>query len=170
MNYRTGNADSIIYKIRNGKGWAEPFDFGNIAKAKKVLSIVLDSVVGDLRNNVEGKTIFIPDYIKYALPATEKQFTGNFPSGTCVTVDKDMVFGVHWNDVDHNRIDLDLSLMNPETGKIGWDSNYRTEERDILFSGDMTSAGGKNGATELFYVQRQLKQEFIMFLNYYNYN
>ncbi len=170
LNYRTGNAESIIYKIRNGKGWAEPFNFGNTAKAKKVLSIVLDSLVGDIRNNVEGKKIFIPDYIKYALPATEKQFTGNFPSGTCVTVDKDMVFGVHWNNVGHSRIDLDLSLMNPETGKIGWDSSYRTEERDILFSGDMTDAHGKNGATELFYVQRQLKQEFIMFLNYYNYN
>ncbi|KKM67244.1 hypothetical protein LCGC14_1473100, partial [marine sediment metagenome] len=170
LNYRTGNAESIIYKIRNGKGWAETFDFGNSAKAKQTLGIVLDSLVGDIRNNVEGKKIFIPDYIKYALPATEKQFTGNFPSGTCVTVDKDMVFGVHWNNVDHSRIDLDLSLMSPETGKIGWDSSYRTDDRSILFSGDMTDAHGENGATELFYVKRKLKEEFIMFLNYYNYN
>jgi hypothetical protein len=38
-----------------------------------------------------------------------------------------------------------------------------------LFSGDITDACGKHGASELFYVQRQSEQELIMFVNYYNY-
>lgn len=80
-----------------------------------------------------------------------------------------MIVGVHWNNVKDNRIDLDLSLLSIKTGKIGWDSSYRTEDRDILFSGDMTDCG-PNGASELFYVQRQEGNTFIMFVNYYNYN
>lgn len=170
LKYRTKNADSILYKIRNGKGYASSFHFEKNQAAKNILDIIIRSLVESMRKNVAGKKIYIPSYIRYALPATEKQFTGNFPSGTCITVPKDMVFGIHWNDVDGERIDLDLSLMNMQAGKIGWDSSYRTEDRTILFSGDMTDSGGENGASELFYVKRQLKQEFIMIVNYYNYS
>jgi len=169
LNYRITDADSILYKIRNGKGFATDFSFTKKAEAEQILDLVLNSFIRDIGNKVKGKKIFIPNYIQYALPTTEKQFVGNFPCGTCITVPKDMLFGIHWNNVDGRGIDLDLSLMNTEIGKIGWDSSYRTEDRTILFSGDMTDAGGKHGASELFYVKRQAIQEFIMFVNYYNY-
>lgn len=169
LNFRTKDVDSILYKIRNGKGYATSFSFDNKDEAKKVLKIVLESMVEDVKKNVNGKRIYIPENIVYALPATEKQFTGDLPSGTCITIPKDMIVGVHWNNVKDSRIDLDLSLLSIKTGKIGWDSSYRTEARDILFSGDMTDCG-PNGASELFYVQRQADNALIMFVNYYNYS
>ena len=170
LKYRTSNADSILYKIRNGKGFALDFSFGNKYLTERVLAVVLDSLVKDLKENVEGKKIYIPPYMEYALPATEKQFTGNFPSGTCVRVSGDMIFGVHWNNVEGSRIDLDLSLVNIEQGKIGWDASYRTGDRRILFSGDMTDASGEKGASELFYAKSYREEEFIAFINYYNYS
>jgi len=169
LRFRTRDVDSILYKIRNGKGYATSFSFAQKNEAKKVLDVVVNSIVEDVKKNVEGKKIYIPDYIDYSLPATEKQFTGNFPSGTCVTIPKDIIFGIHWKNVKQNRIDLDLSLISPEGGKIGWDGSYRTGDEDILFSGDMTDAYG-GGATELFYVRRQSKKSLILFVNYFNFD
>ncbi|GAG61286.1 unnamed protein product [marine sediment metagenome] len=81
-----------------------------------------------------------------------------------------MIFGVHWENVGSGQIDLDLSLLSPTTGKLGWDAGYRSESGDILYSGDVTTAPKPDGATELFYVKKQLKDEFIFFVNYYNYD
>lgn len=161
---------SIMYRIRNGKAFAKEivgYNKEQKKEAKKVLDIVLASIIKDVSKNVKGKKIYIPEHMTYTLPATEKQFTGDFPSGTYVTVPKDMVFGVHWKNVPGHRVDLDLSLLSPETGKIGWDSYYRTSDRNIMFSGDMTDAPGK-GASELFYVKRQKMEAFIMLVNYFN--
>ena len=168
LKFRTKEVSSIIYKLRNGKGYATDFSFKNKEKAKKIFNIVMESITKDIKKNVKGKKIYIPEHITYTLPATEKQFTGDFPSGTYISIPKDMIFGVHWDNVNGNRIDLDLSLINP-TGKMGWDSSYRTEDRSILFSGDVTSAPKPNGALELFYVKRQKMEEHILLVNYFNY-
>jgi len=167
LKYRTKDVDSILYRIRNGKGYATDFNFDNKEGAKQVLDIVLNSIVEDISKNVKGKKIYIPENITYTLPATEKQFTGNFPSGTYVTIPRDMVFGVYWENVKGNRIDLDLSVISKST-KIGWDASYRSDEGDILFSGDLTDA--QKGATELFYVRKQEDDALILFVNYYNFD
>lgn len=170
LNFRTKERDSILYRIRNGKSYATGFTFNYRDEADRVLSIVLDSVMEDIRGNVEGKKIFIPENVVYALPATEKQFTGDFPSGSYVAIPKDMVFGVHWENVKGHRVDLDLSLLSA-AGKMGWDARYRSEDSGILFSGDITDAGGPNGASELFYVSKQSSNphSYIVFVNYFNY-
>jgi hypothetical protein len=167
LKFRTKNVESILYRIRNGKGYATAFSFGSKNEAEVVLNIVLDSIAQDVSKNVGGKKIYIPKYVNYSLPATEKQFTGNFPSGTYVSIPNDMVAGIHWNNVKQHRVDLDLSLI-AETGKIGWDGYYRTDDRDVLFSGDVTDA--RNGASELFYVKKQARKAFIVFVNYYNFD
>ena len=169
LKYRTKDVDSILFKIRNGKGYATEFNFKNKDEANNILKIVVESIINNVKKNVKGKKIYIPENIKYSLPATEKQFIGDFPAGTYVNVDKDMVFGINWKNVDSHRIDLDLSLINPSVGKIGWDGGYRSGDKSILFSGDITNAGGKNGASELFYVKRQKKEAFILLVNYFNY-
>ena len=168
LKFRTKDAESILYRIRNGKGYATAFSFDKQAEAEMVLGIVLDSIAKDVSKNVKGKKIYIPDTINYSLPATEKQFTGNLPSGSYVVLPNDMIAGVHWNNVNHHRIDLDLSLISLETGKVGWDSWYRTEARDVMFSGDVTDA--RNGASELFFVAKQKKKAFIMNINYFNFD
>jgi hypothetical protein len=170
LKYRTKDVDSILYKIRNGKGYATDFNFEPKDSARDVLKTVLSSIVEDVAVNVKGKKIYIPENIVYAIPATEKQFTGNLPSGTYVTIPKDIIVGIHWEDVDLNRIDLDLSLISTSKGKFGWNSYYRSEGGDILFSGDMTSAPKPNGASELYYIKRQTKDYFIMMVNYFNYD
>lgn len=168
LKYRTTNADSIMYRIRNGKGYSTEFSFDHVDEANDVLDIVVAHVVSRLKKKLEGKKIFIPEYIKYALPATEKQFTGYFPSGTCITIPNDMIFGIHWKNVKGHRIDLDLSVVDSGI-KIGWDGDYRSDSRDILFSGDITDPPAKKGATELFYVGRgDDPKSLIVCLNYYN--
>jgi hypothetical protein len=168
---------SILYKIRNGSGYVKDFSFNNKDKAKDVLNEVLNSIAKDIEPNVKGKVIYIPDYVNYTLPATEKQFTGFFPSGTCIELPNDMLFGIHWNNVkgtgkenksSYHRIDLDLSLMSA-TAKYGWDGYYRNAESEILFSGDMTDATPPKGATELFYIKKQLEQSLVLMVNNYNY-
>lgn len=169
LNFRTKDINSIVYKVRNGKGYATKFDFPRVDELGLAYRFVLGSIVNDLRPQVEDKKIYIPKNIKYALPATEKQFSGNFPSGSYVTLPKNIVIGVHWENVGRSRIDLDLSMINLND-KYGWDSNYRNEGRTLLFSGDLTDAQKPYGATELFYVKKQTKDAFIMSLNYFNFD
>jgi hypothetical protein len=169
LKLRTTNADSILYKVRNGKGYATEFKFSEHQDAQVLLDLVLNSIIKDVEKNVKDKKIYIPEAINYALPATEKQFTGMFPSGTYIEVPKDMVFGVHWDNIGHNRIDLDLSLLTTDQ-KYGWDASYRNDERTILFSGDMTDALKPNGASELFYVKKQEDTAVLMLVNYFNFD
>jgi hypothetical protein len=168
LNYKNQEVTSILYRVRNGKSYAKEYNSNDIRVRGAfglILETVLNSIIGDM--HVKGKKIYIPNHIVYALPATEKQFTGNFPSGSYIKIPHDMVVGIHWKDVNHHRIDLDLSLVNVDAGKFGWDSTYRNKDRTILFSGDMTAA--PKGASELFYIKKQQNANFIMFVNFYNY-
>jgi len=168
LNFRTKDAGSILYKIRNGKTYATSFNFDNKGEAERVFNIVLASIADDVSKNVNGKKVYLPDTINYSLPATEKQFIGTIPFGSYVSLPSTMIMGVHWDNVNHNRIDLDLSLMSPETGKIGWDNTFRTDNKTILFSGDMTDAD--DGASELFFIKTQDNKHLIVSLNYFNFN
>lgn len=170
LKYRTKDVDSILYRIRNGKGYATNFSFEDKESANLILTVVLNSIIEDVKKNVNGKRIYIPDYIHYALPATEKQFTGMFPSGTYVTVPKDIIFGINWKNVPEHRVDLDLSVISSEGEKIGWDAGYISESKDILFSGDITDAKGIHGATELFHIKRPTNSHMILYVNYYNFD
>lgn len=169
LKFRTTDADSVLYRVRNGKSYATNFSFGNKEGAQTTYDTVMRSIIADIRPNIEGKKIFIPRGLKYGLPATEKQFTGNLPTGTYVEVVEDMVCGVHWEDEGSGFIDLDLSISNAE-GKIGWDGVYRDTEQGIYFSGDVTSAPKPNGASELFHVGGRARGVWIMHINYYNFS
>ncbi|HEA46440.1 MAG TPA: hypothetical protein ENH99_01525 [Candidatus Pacearchaeota archaeon] len=166
LKFRTKDNSSIVYRIRNGRGFATEFGFNRQKEAEKVLKIVTEAIEGDL-NDIKGKTIYIPDNINYALPSTEKQFTGNFPTGSYVSVPKDMVVGIHWENTG-KIVDLDLSTVSA-SGKTGWDSYYKTEGDKILFSGDITSAPKPKGASEFFYIKEGETEHKIMMVNYYNF-
>ena len=168
LKYRTYETNSILYKVRNGKGYATDFEFKHPDKAKLALKVVMNSIVDDLTKNVKGKKIFIPENLHYTLPATEKQFTGNFPNGSYISIPNDMIVGIHWTNLPTHRVDLDLSLITAD-GKIGWDDGYRSSDRKILFSGDITDAPTPNGATELIYAKEQIKSSGILKVNYYNF-
>lgn len=160
----------IVYKIRNGSGWATEFDWPSeySRDTNHALVTVLKSIVESISRKVSGKTFYIPENVNYTLPATEKQFVGNLPNGSYVTVPEDLIVGIHWFNTD-KRVDLDLSVTGL-SGKVGWDSSYRTGERNVLFSGDITSAPKPNGASELFYLRKDISEPRIMTVNYYNHH
>ena len=64
------------------------------------------------------------------------------------------------------RVDLDIHFQNL-TESYGWDTDYRSEERDILFSGDRMEAPLPQGASELYYVKRKVNDMFVLSLNNY---
>lgn len=170
LNYRLGSKSSIVYRVRNGRGWATDFNWYNsfAEETQQAFDIVSASIADDIRKNVNGKTFYIPATVHYALPATEKQFTGHLPTGSWVSVPEDLIVGIHWTNTKKRRIDLDLSIIGV-SGKIGWDASYRSKKRDILFSGDVTDAPAPRGASELFYIKKGLLEPKILIANYYNF-
>jgi len=170
LKFRLQKSNSIVYRVRNGRSWVDDFSWPDERELelRAALKLVIRSIVDNIKENVEGKTIFIPKNIHYTLPATEKQFTGFLPTGSSVSVDEDMIVGIHWFNTKRNRIDLDLSAILTSGKKIGWNLSYLTEEGDVLFSGDMTNAPRPKGASELFYLKREIKDPVLLLVNYYN--
>jgi hypothetical protein len=169
LKVRASELDSILYRVRNGKSWATEFSFDNKVAVEHIGEIVYHSIVADVAHNVAGKTVYIPAGLHYTLPATEKQFTGNLPTGSYVEVAKNLVCGIHWENVPGHRVDLDLSLTHAG-GKIGWDSAYRDLSRSVYFSGDMTDAPPPLGASEFYHVGPGVVGCWLMQVNYYNYS
>ena len=178
--YRDAAPENIIYNIRNGKIFADDYRGDLKFDAKKILDEIIDSIVEDIKPNVDGKKIYIPERFNYAVPVSEKKFVGNIPYGSSYTFEKNsVVIGVHWFNIVHEnrevRTDLDLHL-NSEKIDIGWQNDFNdrnfinTKERKIIFSGDMTDAPiDKGGATEAFFVGESITDEmFMVNLNYYN--
>jgi len=172
LNFRLISAGKgICYRVRNGKVWAtrETKKY-NAEQLSMALEIVKNSIIQQIKPNVEGKNFLIPGWMSYAMPASEKQFIGNIPMGSFVDVGKNnMIIGIHWTNNRGGRVDLDFSLINA-FGKIGWDGLYRSEEEKVLFSGDLTDAPKPKGASELFYVSYPTDGSYIATINYYNYS
>jgi predicted MarR family transcription regulator len=185
LNSRLSTGNSTVYKVRNGRGWATDFEWDTNLNylTTRLLKMVVTAIAGDMVENVSGKIFYVPASIHYALPATEKQFLGNIPANSYVSVPRDLVIGVHWTDdtkksnmkrgyyhdwSNNGRVDLDLSLMSLYS-KYGWDGYYRSTERDIMFSGDMTSAPKPNGASEFFYLKNMSNEAKLLYINYFNF-
>lgn len=174
----TINEPNRIYKIRNGKIWAERTDrsfSGSETKTRNVKS-AMDAlrmeIVRVVSSNLKGKKVYLPNNIDFAIPTSGKNFVGDLPEGTFVNLDKTKttLFGVHWYNLRHSRVDLDLSCAN-NTGKIGWDADYSYTEREIWFSGDMTNASRPLGATEFFNIGSSEEEFFYsVYLNDYTLN
>lgn len=165
INYRLLDNKSIVYKIRNGKSWATDCNtINNHLLAAKVKILLINSISKYISNNVKGKKIYIPNNINYALPLSEKSFIGNIPTNSSISLDKDIIIGVHWFN-NKNRVDLDLSMIG--NSKIGWDGSYRSGNKRILFSGDMTDAPRPNGASEMFYISDAEEEPWVLNLNNY---
>lgn len=172
LSYRLNHNRSIVYRVRNGRGWATTFDWNASFDAitKKAFEATVASIVKDISPNVTGKTFYIPKHVHYALPATEKQFTGEFPTGSWVAIPKDLIVGIHWTNVGEERVDLDLAMMSIDGQKIGWDARYYDNNKNIIFSGDMTDAPLPKGAAELFYIKYKVDNTQALTVNFYNYS
>ena len=140
-----------IYTIRNGKSYFDnSIEPKSRIETKSALAVVWAELCSRFRGTLKGKTFFIPSYIDYAVPYTEKQFIGTIPYGTKIKCPAEKAFtvAIAWENYKGNRSDIDLHLSGLK-GSFGWNSNYRGEDNQILYSGDMTDA--TNGASEAFY-------------------
>jgi len=164
LRMREEGTSKVVYSVRNGTGWVSERSWPKRKKTalRAATKVVFDSIVSDVEGNLKGKTVYIPEGVCYTAPATEKQFTGNIPFGSSVSVAGDMIVGVYWED-NGSTVDLDLSFTNMSGSKTGWDGSYRNSE--MMFSGDITSA--PNGAAESFYVKRKDVNGIFM-VNHYN--
>lgn len=175
--YRAAAPESIAFYIRNGKVFVKDFA-GSFKLDYKVLSAIIDSIVEEIRPNVQGKKIYIPENFNYAAPVSEKKFVGAIPFGSSYEFGKkSVVVGVHWFNLKKERVDLDLHL-NSAKRSIGWNNDFsdenfvETKNLAVIFSGDMTDAPiDKGGATEAFFVGEIVADEMMMInLNDYTRN
>ena len=161
-----------LFQIRNGKIWVREEEHSSVDLLDK--SRAASAISIELRNrlkNYRGMTVYIPRGISYAVPYSEKQFSGAIPWGTAIgATDKENAFtiGVHWvNDPDESGCDLDLHAHTP-TRHFGWNSDYISGDDDeIIYSGDMTNAPAPKGAAESFYINN-VNEPVILTLNAFN--
>ena len=184
--YRIHGKNDIIYKIRNGSIYATKIKRRApklIKKLEQRYDIVKKHLVSRVSKLVKGKKVYIPENVSYTVPSSQKQFIGNYPEGSYIEtpLDSDMVYGIHWKNLkiadelmknkyylsedDENsnkeiRVDLDLKQIS-QNQIFGWDARYKTNDGKIIFSGDMTDAQLPNGATELFYISKDLREDII---------
>jgi len=147
---------AFVYRIRNGKSWtAEKL---STQVNKQNYDYILDYL--KRRYSLEGKKIYIPDDIDYALPTSEKMYVGNIPTGTKFYGER-LAVGIYWKN-SWGANDLDLSGQSLR-GKIGWNAGYGEGEGALMYSGDITSA--PNGAVEYLYANTNLKNPTLVKMN-----
>lgn len=164
LNFRLTPSEHIIYKVRNGRMFVTGLERNNPDDLMSWIQATVIAITAEIGDRFMEKKFYIPKGIRYGLPTTEKQFVGNFPAGTSVTVGDDMIIGIWWKN-NGRRIDLDFSVQTLH-GKYGWDASYRSGSRNVLFSGDVTDA--HNGASELFYLGNAGQESMQVNLNYFN--
>lgn len=157
VRYRMAQGDiPIVYKIRNGKSYTTTTEGKDLAAQEKEILKAIKST-----HSLKGTKVYIPSNVTYAAATTEKQFVGNIPAGSYVSGEQ-LTFGVYWENLDGQRVDLDLKCLSMY-GAVGWDASYRNDE--LLFSGDITDANP--GAMELF-TAKYLQNPYLITLNHYN--
>lgn len=163
--FHASNPKAAVYFVRNGKSFAKEIGEASVMDSRKlsILNAVIDSIAEDVRPAVEGKKVFIPDDVDYAAPTSEKRFVNGIPFNTSLSLGKEVVIGVHWENVDGERTDLDLHY-NSAKYQYGWDTQFEHDEyrrdRVFVFSGDMTDAPAElGGATEAFWFGEGIKDD-----------
>lgn len=117
LSYRLTNPTGFVYRIRNGRSFITDKK-QNKRPSMAIYNIILNSIINDVKKQVEGKVVLIPENISYAFPTSEKNFIGPVPFGSSFSFgkNKDVILGVHWENSivkgKEVRMDLDLSSSN----------------------------------------------------------
>tara|TARA_Y100000588_G_scaffold307293_1_gene331367 strand:- start:8887 stop:10680 length:1794 start_codon:yes stop_codon:yes gene_type:complete len=157
---RMNGQDTFVYRIRNGKSFVKSNDV-NTKVVKANYKFLLNYLKTKL--NGEGKNVFIPKQVVYALPTSEKLFVGNIPTGTKFLAKK-IAAGIYWEN-SWGATDLDLSGLNI-AGKIGWNSSYYNDNGNLIYSGDLTYA--EDGAVEYLHASKGKLNPTLVMNNVYS--
>ncbi len=153
--------DTFVYRIRNGKSWTGKSTASSVNEAN--YGFILDYLKS--KYNLSGKKMYFPEDIEFGLPASEKMFVGNIPTGTRFYGER-LAVGIYWEDA-WGAHDLDLSGLNI-AGKIGWNAAYNQQEGQLMYSGDITSA--PKGAVEYLYANSGLAAPTLVMNNVFSGN
>lgn len=181
-DYLKTNSKTKAYKIRNGKVFVEKKNVIDESPSW-VINVFEEYLINRIRENIGDKTIYFPNNISYALPQSEKQFVGNIPFNSVINLPKEgFIVGIHWTNLEPNnkennysteeyRVDLDLKLFSNKYS-ISWNTNYRSENAKLLYSGDMTNAPiTTGGASEFIFVDPTIEPTVMTFrVNNYTMN
>lgn len=148
INIRKKQLSLRAFSIRNGKLFMKEEQLNkNIKHYDIIYAIVYQSLITSLSK--KKCSIKFSDVINLTIPTTEKSFIGNYPLGTSFNIgSSNAIVGIHWMGVDGAN-DLDLSIVNIDGKKFGWNASYYNSNKSIIYSGDMTSANPE--AVELYY-------------------
>jgi len=172
------------YNIRNNTVWTKE----GTPKPTDTLYQKIKPVVAELRKrygHLANKKFYIPENILYPIYTSGKKASGIIPLGTVMRLPVhkkqaekseqsfiDKVFGyhepeaniivaIHWFDVS-DRVDLDLHAL-MDNCAVGWNTRYKTDRCEIIYSGDMTAAPKPTGATEAILVKYKAENIEISF-------
>ena len=143
-----------FYLIRNGKGflrkdYSPKYDRGYLSMLESTIEF---SLAEDLSKR--ACKVKLPKHFNLAVPSSGKSFIGNLPYGTEITLGKNGIIGIYWRN-EWGANDIDLSMVDCNGFKIGWNSSYYFRESSwdgsVVYSGDMTNASPE--ASELLYVR-----------------
>lgn len=156
--------EKAMYIVRNGKMF--------VAESKSYSGMVMyymsvfNILKGELASRLSEKATYVkyPQNMVLACPTSEKNFVGNLPFGTYMDLkDSDSFVGIYWRE-EWGTNDFDLSVLDLNGNKIGWNSSYYTQNQDIVYSGDMTSA--RPEATEIMLFKKGAPNGSVMVNRY----
>jgi len=158
---RKNSSYDRVFFIRNNKMYAQDFSSDSNLITRNIdyyvnLEKILEDELIQRLSHLKNKKVIIPNNVEYAFPVSEKAYCGNFPKGTKFIFDEThdaYAVGIYWEN-NYGAKDLDLSSVNSERNtKIGWNSQYKTDANDLMYSGDIRHA--ESGAVELIYADGQ---------------
>jgi len=159
IRIRSKQTGIVPVVVRNGKQY--------VTSKNQFWSDVFYGLYDELEQSVvrslatKACKVKLPKGIKLAVPTSEKSFVGHIPSGSYVDMNNDVIAGIHWTE-DGGARDLDISMLNIDGHKIGWNSSYNRD--GVKYSGDMTHADPE--ATELLYCQKEMPDGIILINKY----
>ncbi len=165
LKMKGGRPEAALYLIRNGRTFVKknkPESFGPTA-VEDLIPIVEDEIIRRL--NVRGKTVRFPEHIDLAAPTSGKSFVGNIPfMSSCILGDENFI-GVYWRN-EWGARDFDLSAVFADADiKIGWNSDFKSADESVIFSGDMTNADPE--ASEILFFRKHTPDCFIYVNRYF---
>lgn len=165
-----------VFNVRNGRSYCKdnayaPLTIEQFRVLDDAQETLFKVLIDRLRPTVEGKVFYMPSYVDYAVPVSEKQYVGNYPWGTFFSADEpktNTTVGVSWvNPTEDDGTDLDLHCFTADGHHFGWNSDFYSNGGTCVYSGDMTNAPAPDGAAEAFWING-VEVPIIFTLNKFN--
>ena len=164
VDVKSSRSSHRLFLIRNGKTFIKPNTQLNVHYNQLWLRDTLMSVLVDNLEDKQLGRVKLPTDLRLAVPTSEKTYVGNIPFGSYIIPSKsNSIFGINWFGSDGAQ-DLDLSYMDLNGNKMGWNSNFYNDKQTIVYSGDITRANPEG--CEYMFCKKGL-QDGVIYVNAY---